>query len=136
MLIARDTPSIEARLEALLRQTRVLQRLLEEQHSLAAGRVEAEESGRRLAVANRINEACQRLELDCTDNLHRAQWLREIQAVRALAELVLRENPVLQVRGPLHVIRSHEMLDRYVLNRSRRQEGEKGVRLASRGEER
>jgi len=129
MLVARGTTSIEARLEVLLRQTRFLQRLVQEQHSLVAGRVEVEESRRRLSVANRINESCQRLEMDCTHSSHGEQWVTELRAVRALAESVLRENPVLQVRGPLHVIRSYEMPDRYVLNRHRRRELRKGFGL-------
>ncbi|MDI6773759.1 MAG: hypothetical protein QME77_14410, partial [bacterium] len=129
MLVARGPASTEARLELLLRQTPVLHRLIEEQHTLVAGEVVAQESWRRLAAANRINEACQRLELDLADAPYGEQWLGEVRAVRALAESVLRENPVLQARGPLDVVRSDEVPDRHVLNRDRRRELRKGFGL-------
>lgn len=129
MLVARSPASLEARLELLLQQTTVLHRLMEEQHALVAGEVVAQESWRRLSVANRINEACQRLELDLADAPEGEQWLGEVRAVRAMAESVLRENPVLQARGPLDVIRSDEVPDRYVLNRERRRELRKGFGL-------
>jgi hypothetical protein len=127
--VASGTASIEERFDSLLKQTPLLQCLAEEQHSLVAGRVEAEDSWRRLSAANRINEACQQLELDLAETAYGGQWLGELKAVRALAESVLRENPVLQARGPLHVVRSGDIPDRYVLNRDRRRELRKGFGL-------
>jgi len=129
VLAATQIAPIEARLELLLGKISLLQRLVEEQDSLMAGKVDAEESRRRLFVANRINELCQQLELDCAESLHGEHWVRDLKTVRALAESVLRENPVLQVRSLLHVIRSNEMPDRYVLNRNRRRELRKGFGL-------
>lgn len=129
VLVARKTISIDARLDLLLRQATVLQQILEEQHALAAGKVNAQESRRRLSVANRINEACQQLELDLVDTAHRDRWTSELAALRALAEAVLRENPILQARGPLHVIRSSDMPNRYVLNRTGGRELRKGFGL-------
>lgn len=129
MYVTSGTASIEERTELLLKQIPLLQRLAEEQLSLAAGKVETEDSRRRLSAANRVNEACQQLELDLADTLQDEQWVRELKAVRALAESVLRENPVLQARGPLHVIRSGEVPERYVLNRDRRRELRKGFGL-------
>lgn len=129
MYVASGTASIEERFELLLKQIPLLQRLAEEQRSLVAGEVEAEDSCRRLSAAARINEACQQLELDLADAEYGGQWAGELKAIRALAESVLRENPVLQAWGPLYVIRSGEMPDRYVLNRERRRELRKGFGL-------
>jgi hypothetical protein len=129
MLAAGGMASIAERLDLLLKQALVLQQLAEEQHLLVAGKVEPEDSSRRISVANRINEACQQLELDCIDTLQGGQWAGELKSIRALAESVLRENPVLQARGSLHVIRCRETPDRYVLNRDRRRELRKGFGL-------
>ena len=129
MLVASETTSIEGHCERLMTHLPALQRMVEEQQSLVAGCVKEAESRRRLSIANRINVACQRLLLDLADLHSGEQLAEEIEAVRALAELVLRENPVLQARGPLHAIRSHEMPDRDVLNRDRRRELRKGFGL-------
>gem|GEM_PF-3401668 len=129
MLAATTTASVEARLELLVRQTPLLRRLLEEQCALVPGRVGAQASWRRLSAANRINELCQRLELDLAVAGCPAPWAGALREVRALAEAVLRENPVLQARGPLHVVRSGQMPDRCVLNREGRRERRKGFGL-------
>ncbi len=129
MLAATATASVEARLELLVRQTPLLRRLLEEQDALVPGQVEAQASWRRLSTANRVNELCQRLELDLAASGCAAPWADALREVRALAEAVLRENPVLQARGPLHVVRSAQMPDRCVLNRERRRERRKGFGL-------
>jgi mannose-6-phosphate isomerase-like protein (cupin superfamily) len=127
--VATRTASIAARVEFLLEQIPLLKRLIEEQDCLVAGKVDAAESCRRLFVANRINKLCQHLELDCIESLRGGHWLRDLNTVRALAESVLRENPVLQVRSLLHVVKSHAMPERYVLSRTRRQEARKGFGL-------
>ncbi len=129
MIVARSTAPIESRVGLLVKQIPTVQRLAEEQLSLVAGCVRPEDSARRLAVANRINEACQHVELDLADTPEGEQWAGAIRAIRALAETVLRENPSLQARGPLSVIGSRQLLDRYVLNRARRRELRRGFGL-------
>jgi len=129
VVVGAETRSVEARVDLLVRQTDLLRRIREEQQVLAPGQVTAQASARRLARANRINEACQRLQLELINAADGAAWSPELTAVRALAEEVLRENPVLLARGPLHVIRSHEIPDRHVLNRAGRREKRKGFGL-------
>lgn len=129
VLVAKRRPTLEAGLEHLLRQFAVLQRIAEQQHTLIPGCVAPQQSWIRLDVANRINEACQQLELDLTDTSHGEQWREELKAIRGLAESILRENPVLQARGPLCVIRFEDIPERYVLNRDRRRELRKGFGL-------
>ncbi len=129
MPAATAAASLEARLEPLLRQTPLLRRLLEEQDALVPGQVEAQDSWRRLSAANRINELCQRLELDLAASGCVAPWAGALREVRALAEAVLRENPVLQARGPLHVLRGGQIPDRCVVNREGRREWRKGFGL-------
>lgn len=129
VLVARQSPSINARLDLLAQQIPALQRIREDQDALAAGKVSARDSRRRLSVANRINEACQRLELELIDGGARHLWTGEVAAIRALAESVLRENPVLQARGALSVIRGNDIPSRHVLNRAGRRERRKGFGL-------
>lgn len=121
--------AIEACLDVLRKQAAVLRDLVAEQHTLVAGEVEAWESARRLSLANRINVICQRLQVDLVGAPSAQQWEAEVSALRALAEAVLRENPVLQARSPLSVVRAREIPPRHVLNRQRQQEVRKGFGL-------
>lgn len=129
MVVGLETISIEARLDRLVRQASVLQRIREEQQALVPGKVAASEAARRLTTADRINEACQRAQLELFGAPNSARWAQELTAIRALAEEVLRENPVLLAQEPLHVIRSHEMPERNVVNHAGRKELRKGFGL-------
>lgn len=118
---------LEQALEWLIAQVPVLRQIADEQLMLRPGDVTPQESRRRLSVANRINVARQMLELDL---LHGdAAWGDVLAEIRTLAELVLRENPTLQVRGPLSVVRASDVPKRHVLNRERRREVRRGYGL-------
>lgn len=129
MLVGTECRAVEARVDRLVRQAGLLRRIRDEQQALVPGQVSAQESARRLAIANRVNETCQRLQLELIDAVDGASWSSELTAVRALAEEVLRENPVLLACGALQVIRSHEIAERHVLNRAGRRERRKGFGL-------
>jgi hypothetical protein len=64
VVVGLETRSVKARVDRLVGQTGLLRRIQEEQEALVPGQVNAQESARRLAAANRINVARQRLQLE------------------------------------------------------------------------
>ncbi|MDR7520110.1 MAG: hypothetical protein QN123_11165 [Armatimonadota bacterium] len=133
MLTATAASSVRARLDRLARRSAVLRRIREDQERLVPGIVCPEEAWARLSVANHINEACQRLELELVAVGVHQEWAPHLAPIRTLAETVLRENAVLQARSPLHVIRAADMPSRFVLNRMGGRERRIGFGLHRRG---
>jgi hypothetical protein len=125
----RTPVSIGARLSLLARQASTLRQIRDDQETLVAGTVSARESWQRLSQANRINEACQRLQMELVMAGVHHLFAAEVAPIRALAETVLRENAILQARGPLYVIRSADVPNRFVLNRAGGRELRKGFGL-------
>ncbi|MCI0341364.1 MAG: hypothetical protein L0216_09490 [Planctomycetales bacterium] len=101
--------------EALLRRRADLLVIEEEQEGLVAGRVSGASHARRLRPAAEVSEACQEVAWD----LRRrglTGLLGRLGELRDQAERILRENPLLQARGALDVVRFRDSVPRHVIN--------------------